>query len=162
AWERLNREGLPEKAGVKLVFVGRHGWDVDPVLKGIAEARNLIHLADADDSLLSLLYEKAAFCVYPSLYEGYGLPIVEAFRHGRAVIASDRGSIPEVMADLGPCLDPGDEDAWAAALRDWIIHPAAIAEREAAIRAGFRPVTWDEAAARYIGQALSVFDLPPR
>ena len=62
--------------------------------------------------MLAALYDGAAFCVYPSMYEGYGLPIVEAFARGKAVIASNRGSIPEIAAAFAPCLDPTDEEAW--------------------------------------------------
>ncbi len=66
----------------------------------------------------------ATFCVYPSLYEGYGLPIVESFRHRKAVLSSSGGALPETVGDLSPCLDPQDEQAWYETLKCWTIDPA--------------------------------------
>jgi len=72
-------------------------------------AGQIVIIEDADDQILSALYEGAAFCVYPSQYEGYGLPICEAFARGKAAIASTGGALPEVVGGLSPCLDPNDE-----------------------------------------------------
>jgi glycosyltransferase involved in cell wall biosynthesis len=101
-------------------------------------------VSDAKDDELDTLYENAAFCVYPSIYEGFGLPIIESFRHGKAVISSTGGALPEVVSGLSPCIDPLDEDAWFEAIRLWIESPAARADFEAAIRSRFRPKPWEE------------------
>lgn len=162
AWRRLNAKGLPERTGMKLLFVGRRGWNVDRVLKEIDEAENLVHLSHVGDGLLTLLYDNAAFCVYPSLYEEFGLPVIEAFRHGKAVIASTGGAVPEAMQGLGPGVDGEDEDAWTAILEAWMTDPTIVAGHEARIRERFRAVDWDKSASRYIAQALSALDLPPR
>jgi glycosyltransferase involved in cell wall biosynthesis len=106
----------------------------------------LIVLSGVPDTVLTELYRNAAFCLFPSLYEGYGLPAVEAFAFGKAVIASTGGALPEVVGDFSPCLDPRDEDAWFETMRNWIADPAARAPFETAIRERFRHPTWSEAA----------------
>ncbi len=156
-WARLRAEGVVGKDGFKLAIVGRPGWNADAILSDLhAEmAHGTIRLfAGADDGLLAALYDGAAFCVYPSLYEGYGLPIVEAFARGKAVIASNRGSIPEIAAAFAPCLDPTDEEAWLDEVRRWIIDPASRHGYEDKIRTAFRPVSWEEAGRLFFRAAL--------
>jgi glycosyltransferase involved in cell wall biosynthesis len=111
--------------------------------------KDLIVLSGVPDTVLTELYRNAAFCLFPSLYEGYGLPAVEAFAFGKAVIASTGGALPEVVGDLSPCLDPRDEDAWFETMRNWIADPAARAPFETAIRERFRHPTWSEAAEQF-------------
>jgi glycosyltransferase involved in cell wall biosynthesis len=152
-WLRLLAEGTPRTHGFKLVFVGRRGWMMDSLETALAEdariAGNLLLLRGVSDATLDLLYRQAAFCLYPSLYEGYGLPVVEAFARGKAVIASSGGALSEVAGDLSPCLDPRDEDAWHDLIKQWIEDPSAREPLEAAIRERFRHPTWDEAAAAF-------------
>jgi len=149
-WKRLLAEGVPQARGFKLVFVGRRGWLVDDLLAEFAVdpcvGDSLLILSGITDAALATLYRGAAFCVYPSLYEGYGLPIVEGFRYGKAVLSSSGGALPEIVGDLSPCLDPLDEQAWYETLKCWIIDPAARAGYEQAIRERFRHPTWPEAA----------------
>ena len=126
-WKRLLADGIPQARNFKLIFVGRPGWMVEHLLREIAADRDLgdtlkIFSFAADDELAAL-YANAAFCVYPSLYEGYGLPVVEAFSYGKAVIASTGGAIPEVVGEFSPCLDPKDEESWYRTLRSWIEDP---------------------------------------
>jgi glycosyltransferase involved in cell wall biosynthesis len=161
-WLRLLAEGVAQAARFKLVFVGRPGWMVDELTAALAgDARlagTLLRLEAVSDAALDALYRQAAFCLYPSLYEGYGLPVVEAFARGKALIASDGGSLPEIVGDLSPVLPARDEDAWFETLRRWIEEPAARAPYEAAIRARFAHPTWEEAGARFfaaIDEALA-------
>nr|WP_284701106.1 glycosyltransferase family 1 protein [Rhodoplanes tepidamans] len=153
AWRRLIESGAPGIAGFRLVFVGRAGWGSGPLRDEIAAdprlAATIVHLAGVEDATVATLYRGAAFCCYPSRCEGYGLPVVEAFRFGKAVLASTGGALPEVVADFSPCLDPDDVDAWTAALRSWIADPAARAVHETRIRTAFRHPGWDAAAARF-------------
>ena len=152
AWRRLLDEGVPQRHRFKLVFVGRRGWQVEAVLRQIddraAFGGTLMHLLGIDDEELASLYQAAAFCVYPSRYEGFGLPIIEAFSHGKAVIASTGGALPETVDGLSPCLDPDDEDAWAETLKRWIEDPLVPAQHEARIRANFSHTTWAQAASQ--------------
>lgn len=151
-WKRLLADGIPQAKNFKLIFVGRPGWMAEHLLSEIAADRNLGDtlkiFSFADDDELAALYANAAFCVYPSLYEGYGLPVVEAFSYGKAVIASTGGAIPEVVGEFSPCLDPKDEESWYRTLRGWIEDPSLRAPYEDAIRTRYRPTTWNEASAK--------------
>jgi glycosyltransferase involved in cell wall biosynthesis len=163
-WERLLARDIPQRHGFRLVFVGRPGWHVDDVLRRIAalsRGGTLLPLQGVGDAELDALYRGAAFCLYPSLYEGFGLPIIEAFARGKAVIASTGGAVPETAGDLAPCLDPTDAAAWEQALADWIERPEFRADYEARIRAGFSHPTWVAAAAHILTLAKNLSDDAP-
>jgi glycosyltransferase involved in cell wall biosynthesis len=151
-WRRLLAQGVPQRRGFKLVFAGRPGWDVDDVLRQIADGASfrgtLLHLSGIDDGTLAGLYRDAAFCLFPSVYEGFGMPIVEAFAHGKAVIASTGGALPETVGALSPCLPAGDRQAWLTTIQRWIEDNDARAPYEARIRASFAHPDWDQAAAK--------------
>jgi alpha-1,3-rhamnosyl/mannosyltransferase len=99
--------------------------------------RDLLRLVGrADDEALAGLYRDAAALVYPSRYEGFGLPLLEAMSCGTPVIASRAASIPEVTAEAAILLDPDDEAAWAAAI-EAVLRPetgTAARLREAGLR----------------------------
>ncbi|SFQ14634.1 Glycosyltransferase involved in cell wall bisynthesis [Mesorhizobium sp. NFR06] len=159
-WRRLVVDGTVAQSGMKLVFVGRSGWMVDGILAKLHShpdyGTSLIHLDNVDDGTLSLLYLNSAFCVYPSLYEGYGLPPVEALAYGKALIASTGGAIAEVVGPFGLCLDPLDIDAWESAMRQWITDPVARASYEAS--AGeFVPRSWEQAGRETLEATLAPF-----
>jgi len=159
-WRRLIVEGVPQATGFKLVFVGRAGWMVDDLLMRIRNdpqlAGHVLMIQDVDDERLAALYRGAAFCVYPSVYEGYGLPVVEAFSHGKGVLASGGGALPELVQGLSPCLDPADEQAWYETMKQWIESPQARVPYEREIRMRFRHPTWSEAAANFFAGVLAV------
>jgi glycosyltransferase involved in cell wall biosynthesis len=149
-WRRLEAAGIPQAAGFKLVFVGRRGWLVDDLMRDLETdpsfGKSLLVLSGVSDADLAALYRNAAFGLYPSLYEGYGLPVVEMFQNGKAVLASSGGALKEVVGNFSPSLDPHDEDAWFEAMSAWIRDPAAREPYETAIRERFRHPTWQEAA----------------
>jgi glycosyltransferase involved in cell wall biosynthesis len=152
-WQRLIADRLPQTKNFKLVFVGRLGWLTEELMSELGKKSQVADyiriVSDVDDDVLAGLYEAAAFCVYPSEYEGYGLPVVEAFAHGKAVIASSGGALPELVREFSPCLDPKDEEAWYHTIKDWILNPEARRRFERAIRMGFKHPTWSEAAGRF-------------
>jgi len=157
AWVKLVEAGIPQRSRFKLVFAGRVGWMTGDLMQDMRRdariAGTLEILTDADDASVAALYRDAAFCLYPSRYEGYGLPVVEAFRHGKAVLASTGGAVPELVGDFSPCLDPDDGEAWRRMLQTWIEDPAARAVYEARIRSSFRHPNWDEAARMFFALA---------
>jgi glycosyltransferase involved in cell wall biosynthesis len=157
AWVKLLAAGIPQRSRFKLVFAGRAGWMIGDLMRDLRSdpriAGTLLVFTDADDAKLATLYRDAAFCLYPSQYEGFGLPVVEAFRHGKAVIASTGGAIPEVVGDFSPCLDADDAGAWLRELQSWIEEPAARAVYEERIRTAFRHPDWDESARAFFGLA---------
>jgi glycosyltransferase involved in cell wall biosynthesis len=159
-WRRLVADETVANSGMKLVFVGRSGWMVDDVLAKLHGhpdyGKSLVHLDNVDDGMLSLLYQNSAFCVYPSLYEGYGLPPVEALAYGKALIASTGGAIAEVVGPFGLCLDPLDVEGWEGAMRQWIKSPESRAAYEA--KAGeFVARSWEQAGRETLEAALAPF-----
>jgi glycosyltransferase involved in cell wall biosynthesis len=90
----------------------------------------VVKLGVVSDDLLLALYRCAIALVYPSLYEGFGLPLLEAMACGTPVIASRAASIPEVIADAGILLDPHDVDAWTST----IVNVVNDGDRRAALR----------------------------
>jgi glycosyltransferase involved in cell wall biosynthesis len=152
AWERLLARRLPQQHDFRLVFVGRPGWMVDDVLRRLKTPPwGVVYLSGCADRELGALYRHAAFCCYPSQYEGYGLPLIEAFARGKAVMSSSGGALPETAEPFAPCLNPLDIDAWTATLGDWIEHPELVAAREREIAEHFRHPDWPEAAASIFG-----------
>ncbi len=83
----------------------------------------VVRLGAVAESTLRSLYRGAAALVYPSLYEGFGLPLLEAMASGTPVIASRAASIPEVVGEAGMLLDPDDSEAWADAIVHVITDP---------------------------------------
>ncbi len=141
----------------KLVFVGMAGWGVenllkdielDPLTKGL-----IVQLNHVSDRELSYLYEKAYFCAYPSLYEGWGLPIGEALACGKAVIASAQGSIPEVGGDLVTYLDPWNPQAWADEILALVDDPERVKAREIEVRQRYQTRAW-RGTAEVVKEAL--------
>jgi glycosyltransferase involved in cell wall biosynthesis len=149
-WLALLEAGVPQRTRFKLVFAGRIGWMVDDLVEGLRRdprlAGTIEILTDADDDEIAALYRHAAFCLYPSRYEGYGLPVIESFFHGKAVLASTGGAVPEVVGAFSPCLDPEDGAGWLDMLRLWIEKPEARSPYVERIRTSFHPPTWDQSA----------------
>lgn len=161
AWRGLARSGLIAKTGFKLVFVGRPGWKIgslledlaaDPLLKG-----SLLHLQNIDDGALARLYLDAAFCLYPPLYEGFGLPIIEALAHGKPLLVSNAGPMPEIAGDFAVPLDPENPIAWQDAMRDWIENPGKREALAAKVRNEYQPLSWTESARQFFDKALAPF-----
>lgn len=107
------------KQDIALVIVGGKGWDSDSLLAEIEKLglSRRVHfpgfVADAD---LPALYSAATLFVYPSLYEGFGLPALEALASGTPVVASNRSALPEVVGHAGLLVNPEDVTALSAAI----------------------------------------------
>ena len=139
----------PQYDGLELAMVGRSGWQAEKVRErveamGLADRVKLPGAADDED--LPHLYSAAEMLVYPSLYEGFGLPPLEAMACGAAVIAGDTSSLPEVVGDGGMLVDPRSTEAIGAAIRELLDHPE---RAEALRRAGLLQAarfSWDQCA----------------
>ena len=116
AMERL-RARDPRLREVGVVLAGVDRQEAREALPGQAlEAAGAIALGAADEPTLLALYRAATALVYPSRYEGFGLPLVEAMACGVPVIASQASCIPEVTGDAALLLDPDDVEGWTDAI----------------------------------------------
>jgi len=103
----------------KLVLVGKCAWLYDETLRSIEEGKmkdSVILTGYVPQSDLPALYSGSVCFVYPSYFEGFGLPPLEAMKCGTPVIAGNRTSLPEVVGDAGILVDPFDVSAIAAAI----------------------------------------------
>ncbi|WP_435354388.1 glycosyltransferase family 4 protein [Emticicia sp. SJ17W-69] len=109
-----------EKANdLDLVLVGTKGWKFDKILEEIESntiKKRIITTGFVADEDLSALYSSATGFIYPSLYEGFGLPPLEALQCGTPVISSSKSSIPEVVGKAGILIEPTDENAISQAM----------------------------------------------
>lgn len=100
-----------KKSDLNLVLVGKKGWMYQDILKSIVQSSfsNKIHILDyvpLED--LVVLYRLAKFFVYPSVYEGYGVPVIEAMACGLPVLTSESSSIQEIAKDVAIFFNPAD------------------------------------------------------
>lgn len=114
---------------IHFVLVGTRGWKVDDVLSTIEAdplLKERVHFTGfLPDASLAAMYSGAIAFVYPSLYEGFGLPPLEAMQCGVPVICSNTSSLPEVIGDSGISVDPLDVDGIAGAMR-MLAHDSAL------------------------------------
>ena len=151
AWARVR------PLGVKLALCGVKGWKFQ-------NAESLLDELQLHDSVLPLgyvpreamphLYSHAQCLVMPSLYEGFGLPVVEAMTCGCPVLCSDSSSLPEAGGEAAWLLPPRDEEAWASALKEILVDDAL---RQSLRHKGFKQAqkfSWEQAAQ----QTLAVYE----
>ena len=102
-----------------LVIAGGKGWGGEDYMSTVDALKLHDHVRFAgfvEDDHLPELYRGALLFVYPSLYEGFGLPVLEAMACGTPVITSNRASLPEVAGDAALLVDPTQPEALAAAM----------------------------------------------
>lgn len=119
AYSRLRR-ARPEVKLPQLVLVGKCAWLYDETLRTIKElevGNSVILTGYVPETDLPALYSGALCFVYPSYFEGFGLPPLEAMKCGAPVIVGDRTSLPEVVGDAGLLVDPFDVDSIASAIQ---------------------------------------------
>lgn len=132
-----------------LVIAGGQGWLNQPIYDTIRQLnmQDFVHLTGyVDDNDLPTLYSDAICVAYPSLYEGFGLPILEAMACGTPVVTSNVSSMPEVAGDAAVMVDPYDVEALAYALEQVITDDSL---RQLLIHRGYQQAshfTWERAA----------------
>lgn len=105
------RPGVPD-----LVIAGRPGWAYGDTLQRIAAEPGVRYLGHVDEPTLSALYEGASVLAFPSLYEGFGLPLLEAMSRGVPAVVGAAGALPELADGAAITANPDDVNAIAAAL----------------------------------------------
>jgi len=134
-----------------LVFAGKENWHGQQVREAARRSgfADRIHFTGfVDDADLRRLYCGCDVFAFPSFYEGFGLPVVEAMACGRAVACSDATSLPEVADSAALLFDPNSRDQMAKALRDLLIEPELRARMERLGLQNAARFSWREAAGR--------------
>ena len=140
--------GLPTKVAMRypLVIVGGKGWKseaTDTELGALLANGRAKHLGYVSEEDLPVIYSAARMFVFPSLYEGFGLPAAEAMASGVPVIVSDRASLPEVVGDAGITIKPEDVDGMRQAIVRLLEDTGERARRAAAGIAQAETLTWE-------------------
>lgn len=141
-----------EQRAYPLVVVGRPGWACDEEVDRMTAAPETIKwLKRVDDQTLKLLMHRATAFVFPSLYEGFGLPVVEAFACGAPVLAADASCLPEVCGDAAMLFDPHKPGSIKAALESAIYNQTALKQLTERGLERARHYSWSATAAGTIG-----------
>jgi glycosyltransferase involved in cell wall biosynthesis len=151
AYAKLNDQPL------HLVIGGGKGWMFDDIFTQVRDLglEDRVHfIGFVDDADLPTLYSAADLFVYVSLYEGFGLPLLEAMACGTPVIGSNASSLPEVIGDVGLQIDPKDVDAIARAMQQMIDQSELRDRSRAAGIDRARRFTWTSAAR----ELLSIYE----
>ncbi len=155
--EAYSRLSDPLRNAARLVIVGGSGWggvDARTIAAELGVAERVSVLGYVSEPLLAALYEKALFLAMPSLYEGFGLPLLEAMIRGTPVLTSNRASMPEVAGDAGLLVEPDDVESIQSGLQQ-LLADAELRDRlAAAARLRAKTFTWD----RTVSETLKVFD----
>lgn len=138
-----------DREAVHLILGGGKGWMYDEIFATIAhhELADTVHVPGfVDAEALVWWYNAAEAFVYPTLFEGFGIPIVEAMACGTPVIASNTSSLPEAAGEAGVLLPPDDESAWTQALSRMIHDAEWRAERSRLGQTWAANFSWERTA----------------
>lgn len=144
--ERLVRAFERLKTDFKLVLVG---VNYQTFLSGHPPSPAIHSVGHVDAEDLVCLYQLSAFLVYPSLYEGFGLPVMEALACGKKIVVSDRPPLSEIAGTTAILVDPLDIDAIANAMRRLLSDPQTYQADQEGIRHS-QKFSWEEAARKTI------------
>lgn len=162
-WRRLLSD-LPRDSVPTLVFAGNVGWLVADLMQQLENARWLdgkIRLVShPSDAELSALYRGCKFTIFPSLHEGWGLPVSESLALGQPCLASATTALPEAGGDLARYFDPENFDSAYSAIRAVLDDPAGLEDWRRTVRRDFRPVSWAESA-RVIRETVDALEISP-
>jgi glycosyltransferase involved in cell wall biosynthesis len=149
-YARLRAEGSTDHA---LVIAGGRGWQFDSIFDLIRTLgiEPFVHLPGfVPDDEQPLWYSSATVFAFPSRYEGFGLPLLEAMACGAPVVSSSASSLPEVVGDAGVLVDPSDLEGWCSALRQLLEDEPYRAALAAAGRSRARQFSWRRMAAETV------------
>ena len=153
AFARLKREmNIPHR----MVFVGGLGWMYESVFQTVEDlglTDQVVFLGYVPDEDLAPIYNLADLFVYPSIYEGFGIPPLEAMACGTPVVASNSSSLPEAIGDAGIMVRPTDVDAIADAIHRVLSNPGLHADLSRRGLEQAKKFTWQASAE----QVLSIY-----
>lgn len=143
AWIRLWAEF--GAATPYLLFVGGGAPDSElSALMAHAPGNRIIHLTGVTDAQLEGLYVDALLTAFPSLGEGYGMPVAEALSRGKLCLAAPAGAVAEIAPELIDPIDPHDPQTVVERVRHYLAHPDRLAARALQIRQRYRSTNWPD------------------
>ena len=137
------RAGMPQ-----LVVAGRPGWAYGDTLQRISAEPGVRYLGHVDEPTLAALYESASVLAFPSLYEGFGLPLLEAMARGVPAVVGAAGALPELAMGAAVAVDAEDADAIAGGLERLLADEALRSKLGEEGKRRARTFTWAGAAER--------------
>ncbi len=147
AWQDLMRRRAAADV-LKLICVGNRGWLNDAVFSNLDADKDLqskvMIVSGVSDPDLANLYKASAFTLYPSTYEGWGLPVTESFCYGKAALLSDSSSLPEAGGDFADYFRVGDQAEFIQKLERLMFDLPYRRQREQNIISNFQPRPWRE------------------
>lgn len=154
---------LAQERGIDLppiVIVGRKGWMADDSYEIMttdpAVNNSFIFLHNANDNELTWLYENALFSVYPTFYEGWGLPVAESLLRGLPCLASASSSIPEIAGPLVEYFSPYSPDEILQKIQLFSTNKTLLKKRAAQIKSNYVATTWDSTVNQVKEQLKSI------
>ena len=153
---------LSIKEKMKLVIVGGKGWGEVNLLDTITQldlTEYVKVLGRVDDATLAALYANAQFLVMPSLYEGFGLPLVEAMSYGTPVLTANNSSMPEVTGNAGLLVDALDVESIADGLQEMITNNELRERLAKNAKLNASRYSWDNSAQKLIKVFEKAIDL---
>jgi glycosyltransferase involved in cell wall biosynthesis len=162
-WRRLMSE-LPSARVPILVFAGRVGWLVSDLIQQLENTDwldgKIRLIRDPTDAELAALYEGCQFTVFPSLFEGWGLPVSESLGRGRPCLTSDRTALRESGGTLARYFDPENLDDAYRAVRAVIDDPVGLDAWRAEVGRSYRHTPWEDTADAILACCLADADRP--
>jgi glycosyltransferase involved in cell wall biosynthesis len=149
-WQDLLKRRDPAqdlKTLPRLVIVGRRGWQADDVFAMLDQhdfQGRVDEVGPLDDARLANVLHNARALLFPSLAEGFGIPLIEALAAGVPVIASDLPVFREIGQGVPELLPPDDQQAWRAAILDYARPDSARRAQQLARLSQFHPPSWEE------------------
>ncbi|WP_408873899.1 glycosyltransferase family 4 protein [Gluconobacter roseus] len=148
-WRQL-LEDMPAEKVPTLVFAGREGWLVSDLMQQLENSRwlngKIRFIQNPTDGELRRLYADCSFTLFPSFFEGWGLPVTESLSMGRPCIASNTTSIPEAGGSLGRYFNPCSLKEAYTVIRQTIEDPEGLTAWTQQVRTEFKPRPWAESA----------------
>ncbi len=156
AFDAFLRSHPDHAASTRFVLAGRVGWKTEPILELVGRTNacwrqqaggDVVQVRGyVSDAEKTKLYAESSCLFFPSLYEGFGLPVLEAMAAGLPVVTSNRGALPEVGGDAVMYVEPDDIEQMTFALAQCLLLPEAMREMIADAKRRAAAFTWERAA----------------